>query len=387
MNSSNNQEEWQQLKEKVLEDALNRIGMNRFQDSLYIIIFPLLGIGGFLGNIMSIWILSGPQFAQKPLYAYLKVSCINSTFMNIIHSLNFLWHARHTLPIANTKLALYLLSYFKHPVMFITYSYGCIIDIVLALERLSELTNSRDRFRQFRPYRVCLVLFLADLFINLPLFFAFEPQTEYLTVDPSLNLTVEFFHLGRTEFSKSRVGFVLNLVLYFTRDILTLIVLVIMNIAAYVLFRRNYKNYVERSLSSLAITERNQFLEMRFMSDEKNSPPSEYSMRRYNEEKSSKVLFLILSRSNKSKVYFRVAQANRMMSKMVFLICSFSTFEHIFFILAVQLYETYLKPIKLFIIIMTNLIMLLKHSINFFIFYSYNSLFRTRFLKIVNRSK
>lgn len=90
-------------------------------------------------------------------------------------------------------------------------------------------------------------------------------------------------------------------------------------------------------------------------------------------------------KAKRTRLYLNMIQANKMLTKMVIVICTLSTLEHLFILLTIVYVTCYLKPYLVYIFFITNVVVLLKHSINFFIFFNYNNYFHTRFLNMFRR--
>ena len=88
---------------------------------------------------------------------------------------------------------------------------------------------------------------------------------------------------------------------------------------------------------------------------------------------------IIRRKMNKTSLFMTVAQVNAMLTKMVFIICVFSFFEHLFLIMGLYMYTDFSYSFKLDIFFCTNLSMFSKNSINIFIFYNFNAFFKKRF--------
>lgn len=90
---------------------------------------------------------------------------------------------------------------------------------------------------------------------------------------------------------------------------------------------------------------------------------------------------------HRSNLHMSVAQVNIVLTKMVLTICAFASFEHIFLTASLQMFTRYLKPVILDVIFLANLSMLLKHSINFLIFYYFNAFFKRRLNAFIFKNK
>lgn len=350
-------------RDHILDKALTRVGSDWTLDGIYLFVFPILGLISFMLNTISYGVFTSPQFSQKPLYVYLRMSCLNSALINMISAINFLWTSRRYLPVANTRLAIIMRCYFRYPVVLSAYSFGSLLDIVLALERLCELFSARHCFHRLRPYLLCLFLLFIAVGINITIIFMAEPKKQVITIDAKTNYTVDFFYLGKTSFSTTRFGVMTRYFRFVIRDIFTLAALFAINLAAFIKFRRKYYNCSSSNTTPSSPAKLTESYRTTWSSDKSSKP--------------------FLPMVNRVRFSAEIMKANKMLTKMVFIICAFSTMEHLFMILGVQIFE--LEPryrlIKLAVNLMTNLTMLLKNSINFFIFYSYNARFRIRFRK------
>lgn len=227
--------------DQIEESLLNKAGSTPLYDAMFLFIFPPLGIFSFVGNLLSFRIFSAKYFQKKPLYTYLRVCCVNSALINIIFAFAFICDSRRYLTISNTEFSTYFRCYFKIPFLNLFYFFGSVVDIVLAIERLVELTKLKDRFRRLNPIGVSLGLFFACLIVNAPFILIFEPKKSRLfsnISNDSSNVNGSFFYFyGESHFALSPIGKILKNIQYFIRDILTLLVLILINLICIVLFR------------------------------------------------------------------------------------------------------------------------------------------------------
>lgn len=352
------------------DEILKRLGSTPLYDTLFLFVFPPLALTSLTLNLISYRLFSTPYFTKKPLYTFLRASCLNSALINLIFAFAFLCDSRRYVTLANTQIASYFRVYIKISIANLCYFFGSALDIVLALERLLELTTKfRHIFRQLKPLKLCAYLLVTCFLLNMPYLFVFEPkQLNEVIVTPTRNNNTLFgvllvYHYGETEFALSRVGKVIKNFQYFVRDILTLVLLFGINLTALVLFRRNF-NDDQKSSSE--------------QGDE-----SSIKLKTINNENPSRRRVTL-----RPNLRIAVNKANSMLTKMVFVICFFATFEHIFLVVSLQFFNVAsMERIKVDIIFLANVSMLLKHSINFFIFFCYNRMFRKRFVRRVLRLK
>ena len=168
-----------QYNNEYREKLLNENGSIWIYDTLYLFVIPPVSFLSLMGNMLAYSILSRPYFNHKPLYTYLRAICLNSSVYDLITIMNVIWMPRRHLDLANSELAAYLQCYLKFPIIFSTYLYGCLLDIILAIDRLFELTNRKHKFKCFQPYRICIILLIGKR--NLILFKLFS--NKYKTYD------------------------------------------------------------------------------------------------------------------------------------------------------------------------------------------------------------
>lgn len=238
-----------------------------------------------------------------------------------------------------------------------------------------ELTNKGQKLRQYKPNIVCIFLILLTILLNVPFFFVFEPQKIIILVDQSSNTTEYLFHISESKFALSFIGKIIKNIHYFIRDILTLIVLIMLNLAVLVSFRR-IKNKNHNTIITSTLRQTNSVLML--------PSSSTYSFDRNGRTKMFPISALMLgNRPIKNTIYFNVNKANRKLTKMVFIICAISCLEHTSVVLALYLFPKYLTSIRFGIIFIANVLILIKNSINFFVYYNYNNFYRIRLKRML----
>lgn len=225
-------------KEEPVEADLKSVGSTLLYDSIFLFIFPPISLIALVANIVSFYIFSARYFRKKPLYTYLRASCLNSSLMNLVLAISFLCDSRRFIQIANTELATYFRCYFKIPIVNTAHFYGSVIEIVLAIDRLVEFTRLKARFRQANALKISISLFVACLVINAPYILVFEPKKRQVLLDNGNSSTTRYFYFyGESEFALSYEGRILKNIQYFIRDILTLVLLFFINLVSLVLFK------------------------------------------------------------------------------------------------------------------------------------------------------
>lgn len=209
---------------------------------------------------------------------------------------------------------------------------------------------------------------IVSYLLNLPLFFIFEAKKQVIFVDVTTNRTEYLNHFGQTQFALTRAGKIIKNCLILIRDVLPLIFLVITNITSLIVFKRIYRNNECPIVSKLSRNRHDYLLKVNF---DNSQSKIECKSRRE----------IVNSRNLMTKWHFRVSQANKMLTKMVLIICGISTVEHILVTLGVFLYATTSGQLRYTFLFLANVAALIKNSSNIFIFYNYNKIFKTRFLE------
>ena len=222
------------------DDYLTKVGSTSIHDAIFLFILPPISILSLIGNILSYRIFSDRYFQKKPLYTYLRVCCLNSSLICLVYAITFICDSRRYVYVSNTQFATYFRCFVKIPITNTCYFYGCMLDIVVAFDRMVEFTRFKRRFRQLNSYMICAVICAICLVINAPYLLVFEPKQEVVIVrnnGSSSPINQVFYYYGESEFALSHQGRIFKNIQYFIRDILTLFVLVIINVATLILLR------------------------------------------------------------------------------------------------------------------------------------------------------
>ena len=184
---------------------------------------------------------------------------------------------------------------------------------------------------------------MVSLIINIPNFFVSQPFYLYFKLNDS---TIIRKYLAKpTVFSASNLGKLITYLIYFIRDILTLIIKIILNIYAVVLIRK-YFYKVKSNLKRV------------------NSVSGQMEN----------------STGLNTKSYY--TKVDRNLTFISITMCILSSFENIFYIASYVLAAFKYDETLLNLYFFSNIIIAFKHSSNLIILYSFNSLFKEEFKKI-----
>lgn len=329
------------------EQPLYLFGSSELIEQILIFVFPPFTTLAIVSNLISYRVFSSSRLFQKPLYVYLKATCLNSMFINFMFGLSFIWTSRFFGPFCTYgfhKWQIYFQSYLYFPLVMSSYSFGCFLEVVLALERFFQLTGSRHRFQHFRASTICIGLLLFSLFIHLPMIFSHEPK-KHIIYNYRTNTSEEVFYPGQTAFNSSTTGgYIIPYLRFIIRDVFPLVALSVINVVSYVQFKRKYnkRNSSEDSL----------FVSKSYL----NQRPSKTQMTFRN----------------------KCLAVNKMLIKMVMIICMISTFQSIYFITSFVILRCFISHVNGVIVFMVLFTLYLKHSVNFLIFYNNNSFFKSK---------
>lgn len=221
------------------DDYLKSIGSTYLYDAAFLFVFPLISLLALVGNLISYWILSANYFKKKPLYTYLRVSCLNSSLINLIYAITFICDSRRYLDFSNSEIATYFRCYVKIPVIHTCYFYGSMLDIISAIDRFVEFTRFKQRFRKLNPNMTCVITWIMCALFNLPNVFVFEPKKQKITVqNDNGSLSSEMFYFyGQSLLAFTQLGRLYKYVQFIVYDIFTLLIMLIVNIMAIIMLR------------------------------------------------------------------------------------------------------------------------------------------------------
>ena len=201
---------------------LEKYGNYWFIDVLYIALLCPLSVVALFLNILCFKIFNSKSFSAKNLYKYFKVYSIASVVICTIFSLNFLIRATTILEFTNSYVVRFIGMRIVFPVFAIIYFYLSILDIVISLERISHFLIILKSLRSYNPYKVCFLLFLVSLAVNLTYTFVYYPGSVDVKLANNTNYTI--YYNALTSYGKSKIGQLNIIAVYLTRDVFILFV-------------------------------------------------------------------------------------------------------------------------------------------------------------------
>ena len=297
-----------------------------------------------LMNLITYIILRKKKFQSSKIFTYLRYNAFNSLIISLLLLTRFTVISYNFFDFTNTYGALVYACYFFLPFLSIFYLNGNLLDIYITIERVHHLVPNNSLKRIVNTKHFWLIIFMVSLIINIPNFFVSQPFYLYFKLND--NTIIRKYLAKPTVFSASNLGKLITYMIYFIRDILTLVIKIILNIYAVVLIRKYFykvKSNLKRINRVSAQTEN----------------VNDLNTKSYYTKVDRNLTFISIS------------------------MCILSSFENIFYIasyiLAAFKYDDTLLNLYFF----SNIIIAFKHSSNLIILYSFNSVFKQEFKKIL----
>ena len=103
------------------------------------------------------------------------------------------------------------------------------MDVIILLDRLSIFLTQRLRFiKRAKPIYPCLIILAISIILNVPIDFSYEVLVQNLGRMSRTKYEWLYF-VNDTPFAREGLGLVLNIALFFIKDIFTLVLIIILN--------------------------------------------------------------------------------------------------------------------------------------------------------------
>jgi hypothetical protein len=185
-------------------------------------------------------------------------------------------------------------------------------------------------------------MLFSSVIINLPIFFIFDKASFNLRLNDIEVYKIWSFTLSN--FALSMIGKVTQFLIYSIRDILTMGLEIFTNVLTIILMKKHFKI-------------------------KKN------------------VIQNIMENEELSALRNHISNAEKNLVQMVVIICLLSVLQHLFFITATTYFTLYQNEVSIYLSYASYQITSIKHLSNFFIFISFNNLFRNAFEKLFNKNQ
>ena len=352
MNTTNNQTQTY----LSLYQWLNRVGSYLIFDYLYTYLITGLSIIAFGFNLISWLVLQKSIFPSTGFYRFMRVYTLNGMVLSLILSTTFLITSYNLFSFVNSYAATFYAVYVFTPLFSAFYLNSSLLQIWMVIERMLFFLPERfKRFRIIKFKRFCLGLFLVSVLVISPNYFIYYPGCFDIPLEKNKLYRIYSIHL--TPFSATTVGKALIVLMYFIRDILTMITKLVLNTILVI--------HVRRYLFKLKMDKLNFALKISTSALHINN--IDLSRQSY------------ITRTDRNQTYIALIMS------------LYSLFEHAFYIPAYILFALRINSIAPLFYFLSLLAQALKHATNFFIFYKFNYLFRSEvkksFSKLIKRIK
>lgn len=279
-----------------------------------------------------------------PLYSFFRVYCINNMIFCFILLCNFTINTPRILPFSNTYIVQALKAFVVLPITYTSFYYGRLLNMVIILDRIAYYKRHvRSLIFKTTPYKMCAVVLLIAILMNIPYFFVFVPKAS------DKNGTAWSNDLRRTN-----TMLIVSLTFNIFRDLFILVLEIVFNILTMFLLR-NY--LIERRKL------KGNKLGVRFAS----SPKVDYKKPPVEKSEKKKV--------NNRPINHTTNKCQQRASLMVIVITFLSTISHAFVLICTVYYYFYSSPV-FFINFAANFVSSLKCLLEFIIYISLCSNFR-----------
>ena len=230
----------------TLDELLELNGLAPFNTITFQFIIPTLGLIGLALSCVNACIYFGPDFAQ-PMFVYYKVLVI--VFMVNLGSCvpyGFCYSPKY-LPAQDSYSCAIVQTVYIVFTDFL-FHYAGAIEIAIILDRMANFSRLVKKYFVIKPRNVCLILFVTCLAIDSVYAFAYRPESggEYHYLDSHGELKyATFYFVGVSSFAKSTVGTCLTMLNYVLRDLCTLVIGIVLNIASVVHLNRFYRQRIK----------------------------------------------------------------------------------------------------------------------------------------------
>jgi hypothetical protein len=206
------------------KEFYDKIGSNRLLDSLYIFLLTPTALIGLILNLIGFYVFCKLKTRQTKLYIYLRLYTFNSATMSLLCCFAFTTLSPSYFPyFSSTFSKIYRCILLVSPFTTL-YFIGNMLDLVIALDRLSIFIKKLRIVTQHSPYKISSSIIIGCVLINSPVYFLFYAKSDeefYYGVNYNIN---QFTYCGRTSFYKSKIGYLITLTLITFRDLMTVLV-------------------------------------------------------------------------------------------------------------------------------------------------------------------
>lgn len=334
-----------------LDSVLTKYGSTIFLDTFNLYPYTIISTLGFLLSTLSLVVfMNRKEFDGIRLYVYLRVYSINNMILCFVNIFNFTFCSYRILSWSNSFPSQVFFNYLFTPISSVCYFYGSVLDILILMDRISFFCQwlKASRFNQLSPTSICVWTLIVCIIIDAPSFVYYEIEYQTFRLDATRNFTIWF-----SKPSTNKILTILEYMVMAIRDILVLLIEVWLHITSIVLFKKHLKRKKQISLKmckSLSSSQTGTANPLKRMS---------------------------VFRSSVRNRRRQGSAAEQKVTSMIAIVCTMTIAEHAVNVTCV-LYSFYHVNLTTFVFYtLSDFLWPLKRFILFFVFYSFNSKFRS----------
>lgn len=308
------------------------ISMKRNFLGVLFVLSIIIGFIGFILNMLCVFIFSKLHLNFK-FFTLLKIYSISSGLLNLNDFVMYLACAIFFEKFYLTYHASIYVCYVYVLIAVTLYTFGGIFDILIVIERYNMLSTGFKYLKNWSPTEMAFYSLIISLILNLPIVLNRQPIKIPILNNSSQN--VYFYNYANSALSTSKFGSLLINTSLAIRDVLTLL--------------------VELWFNALTL----------------------YHLKKILQHKKKIV-------QNNERRASTIYKSDGNSTKMVVIMCILSILVHLYTYVSHYYSRDYNLNSKL-IGVLGFFISNFKYSINFFIFYFYNNLFRDNFCELFKR--
>lgn len=220
-------------------DCIYSYDMNKpTADRILIITSFAFSIIGVLFNSLAIFILTRLPTRKKKFIQYMR----NYSVCCFVISLNFTCFCYMIIFFSTSFHAHFVegIYYIFIPISLITYSFSILLSICIVYERIQMFKLNLTFLRHTPAWKISTMTLFLSILLSLPFFLQFEIKQDLLQIQS--NQTVNVYSLGVSDVTKSQIFKVIYLLFIILRHGIIFLAELIMNIYLVICLRKFYRN-------------------------------------------------------------------------------------------------------------------------------------------------
>jgi hypothetical protein len=211
-------------------------GKKEFVNCLWLYGNATANLLGVLFNILALLVLQDKEFHNISLYDYLRVYTANSAILNLVTTTLFTFNVPHLFTWSNTIQVNQIFVYFVLPVANLTYFFASILDVLISLDRIATFKANVNNMMRLTAHKACLLTFGVCLAIDFPYFFMYTPYGPEFKLNATFVATV--WYCSQTAFAASDAGAGIQIALFAVRDVLPSVIVIALNVVSVYLLKQ-----------------------------------------------------------------------------------------------------------------------------------------------------